>query len=177
MSCDDKLTFTISQGIGKVIEAFDKGKVDSLIPKIGKAAVDILKKWWHMGRMTCVRITGDIWSPCGEESILVRVGKANINRDKRVLDIACGIGGPGRIIARHYGCMVIGIDMDGETIEVARALTKLEGLENLVSYEVGDRAHLPCDDYSFDIVYCIQNPCPIIAFFSVPQFVRLIDSR
>ena len=78
MSCDNKLTFTISQGIGKVIEAFDKGKVDSLIPKIGKATVDILKKWWHMGRMTCVRITGDIWSPCGEESILVRVGKANI---------------------------------------------------------------------------------------------------
>ncbi len=153
MNCEQKASFTISPGIKKVIEAFDKGRIDSLIPKMGKTAVDILKKWWHWGRMTGVRITGDIWSPCGKHSILAQASKADINQNKRVLDIACGIGGPGRILARHYGCRIIGVDIDSESIEVAKALTKLEGLENFMSFEVGDRIHLPYDDHSFNVVW------------------------
>ena len=153
MGNNQKANFTISPGIEKVIKVFDKENVDSLVPEMGKTSVDILKKWWHMGRMTGVRITGDIWSPCGEDSILTQAEKSNINRDKRVLDIACGIGGPGRILARHYGCKVTGIDLDSEAIEVAKGLTKLEKLENLVSFEAGDRACLPYNDDSFDIVW------------------------
>ena len=153
MSNDQRVSFTISPGIKKVIEAFDKDEVDSLVPEMGKTAVDILKKWWYMGRMTAVRITGDIQSPCGEYSILAQAEKADINRDKKLLDIACGIGGPGRILARHYGCRIIGVDIDSESIEVARALTKLEGLEDFMLFEVGDRIHLPYDDHSFDIVW------------------------
>ena len=136
-----------------MLEAYDSDTLDTLLPEMGERAVAIWKKWWNRGKLTAVRFSGDIWSPCGEDSIIRQASKADFTSERKVLDIACGIGGPARILAKHYGCHVTGLDIDAETIEVAQALTRLEGLTHLLTFEVGDRSDLPYEDASFDIVW------------------------
>ena len=145
--------FTISPGIGRVIEAYDNGRLDELVPEMGEVAVHLLRTWWPLGRMTAVRFTGDIWGPADEATILAQAEKADLGKGTNVLDIACGIGGPGRILARHYGCKVTGVDIDAGTIEVATGLARLEGLTDLVSYQLADKALLPFPDNAFDVVW------------------------
>lgn len=153
MSKPSKTIFTISPGIAKVLDAHDSGTLDLLVPEMGERAVAIRKKWWHGGKLTAVRFTGDIWSPCDEESIITQASKADFTSDKKILDIACGIGGPARILAKRYRCHVTGLDIDDNAIEMARALTCLEDLSDLVTFEVSDRSHLPYEQDSFDIVW------------------------
>src|SRR4051812_43771279 len=38
-----------------------------------------------------------------------------------VLDLCCGIAGPGRFITRELGCAYLGVDSSSSAIEIARA--------------------------------------------------------
>ena len=55
-----------------------------------------------------------------------------------LLDIGSGIGGPARYFASRFGCRVTGIDLTPEFCDVARHLTQLLGLEDRITFEVGD---------------------------------------
>ena len=46
--------------------------------------------------------------------------RAGIGPGVSVLDLCCGIGGPGRAIARELGCDYLGVDTDSSAIEIAR---------------------------------------------------------
>ncbi len=124
-----------------------------MTPEMGEQAVAIWEKWWNRGKLTAVRFTGDIFAPCSDENIITQASKADITNAMAVLDIACGIGGPARILARHYGCYVTGMDIDAEAIEMAKALTRLEGIADLLTFRVGDRSRLPFESGSFDVVW------------------------
>jgi SAM-dependent methyltransferase len=63
-----------------------------------------------------------------------------------VLDVGCGMGGPGRFLADRFGCTVLGTDLLALRVEVADALTARTGLADRVSYRVGDATRLPVDD-------------------------------
>ncbi len=70
---------------------------------------------------------------------------------KRVLDIGCG----GSFLAEEFarlGCQVVGVDPSAASLETARAHARISDLD--IAYRVGVGEHLPCDDESFDIVYC-----------------------
>ena len=54
----------------------------------------------------------------GEIQALARV--AGIDRGVTVLDVCCGVAGPGRFITRELGCDYLGVDLDASAIEVAR---------------------------------------------------------
>ncbi len=71
----------------------------------------------------------------------------------RVLDLGCGIGGPARYMAAAFGCTVTGVDLSREFIDAASYLTKRCGLEDRVTFEVGDAAHLPFGPGAFDTVF------------------------
>jgi SAM-dependent methyltransferase len=45
---------------------------------------------------------------------------ADIGPDTGLLDLCCGIAGPGRLIARESGCRYLGVDADARAIEIAR---------------------------------------------------------
>lgn len=72
---------------------------------------------------------------------------------QRVLDLGCGVGGPARFLAREYGCRVSGLELVASYCEAARVLTKLTGLNNLVSFHQGDMRAIPFADASFDCVW------------------------
>lgn len=72
-------------------------------------------------------------------------------RGKKALDVGCG----GGLLAEEFarlGCVVTGIDPSEPTLETARRHASDSGLQ--INYQVGAGESLPCEDSSFDIVYC-----------------------
>jgi ubiquinone/menaquinone biosynthesis C-methylase UbiE len=70
-----------------------------------------------------------------------------------LLDIGCGLGGPSRFFARHYGCRVTGVDLSEEYVITAGALARRVALDARVSYRVASALALPFPDNSFDAAY------------------------
>ena len=48
-------------------------------------------------------------------------GRAGIAPGVSVLDLCCGVAGPGRLIAAELGCTYLGVDYSASAIEIARA--------------------------------------------------------
>ncbi len=78
--------------------------------------------------------------------------EVNLNHS-RVLDVGCGLGGPSRMLAEKYHCMVTGIDLNREYIRTATGLSKLVGLQDRTEYIHSDALDLPFQDGSFDVVW------------------------
>ena len=74
-------------------------------------------------------------------------------KNKQVLDVGCGIGGPCRMLADEFGCRATGIDLSEEFVRTAKMLSELVGLEDQTSFVYGDATNLPFDDRSFDLVW------------------------
>jgi SAM-dependent methyltransferase len=54
----------------------------------------------------------------GEIRALAR--RAGIASGASVLDLCCGVGGPGRLITRELGCTYLGVDSSSSAVEIAR---------------------------------------------------------
>ena len=75
----------------------------------------------------------------------------------RVLDVACGSGGPALGLARTTGAMVVGVDVNGHAVQTADELARRDGLADLAQFVEADAARpLPFADGSFDAVVCID---------------------
>jgi SAM-dependent methyltransferase len=85
------------------------------------------------------------------EAYLDRLGLDNASE---VLDHGCGTGVAARAVARRAGfhCRVLGVDPSAPMIEAARRLAAEAGLEDRLSFEVGDGHKLAAADASFDAV-------------------------
>jgi sarcosine/dimethylglycine N-methyltransferase len=73
-----------------------------------------------------------------------------IGPDTTVLDLCSGMGGTSRYLAYRYGATVLGVDLTESRVAGACRLTELVGLQDKVSYRVGDAAHLDLDSGSVD---------------------------
>jgi ubiquinone/menaquinone biosynthesis C-methylase UbiE len=85
-----------------------------------------------------------------------------------ILDIGSGIGGPARYVASRFGCRVTGIDLTPEFCAVAAHLTRLLGLDQRVTFEVGDALAMPFPDASFAGAYSMNvsmNIADKLAFY------------
>jgi ubiquinone/menaquinone biosynthesis C-methylase UbiE len=74
-----------------------------------------------------------------------------IDKDKRVLDIACGKGTTSILIAKKFGCKVVGIDISPELIEEAKFLARKSKVGHLLEFKVADAISLPFNDDEFDV--------------------------
>lgn len=75
----------------------------------------------------------------------------------RLLDVACGSGGPTLRIARHSGCSVHGIDVHEQAVAEARARAAADGFGGRASFDCVDgTGPLPFADASFDAVTCVD---------------------
>lgn len=73
--------------------------------------------------------------------------------DQHLLDIGCGIGGPARWIATHFGCRITGIDLTEDFCTAARSLNAATGLADRVTIVHGNALALPFADATFDMAY------------------------
>jgi SAM-dependent methyltransferase len=71
----------------------------------------------------------------------------------RIIDVGCGIGGPARALAHHYGCRVSGVDLTEEFCSVGRMLTERTRLGEMVEIHHADAVDLPFEDSSFDVAW------------------------
>lgn len=75
----------------------------------------------------------------------------------RVLDVACGAGGPALRFARAAGCAVVGIDLNAQAIATATVLADEQGLSERARFACHDAGRpLPFPDGAFDAVVCID---------------------
>jgi SAM-dependent methyltransferase len=56
------------------------------------------------------------------DEILRLARYAGVCADASVLDVCCGIAGPGRHIVAEFGCRYLGVDYSASAIEIARSL-------------------------------------------------------
>lgn len=91
-----------------------------------------------------------------------------IDASSLVLDVCCGLGGPARYLAQHYGCRAEGIDLTASRVAGAKRLTKLVGLSERVAFRTANALDNPFPDQSFDVVIGQE------AWVHVPDKPRLI---
>lgn len=85
------------------------------------------------------------------------IGRLQLREDARLLDVACGRGGPALRIARLTGCTVTGIDINEQAIATATASANHQGLAERASFAQMDAGQpLPFDDGTFDAITCID---------------------
>ena len=89
---------------------------------------------------------------------------AALQPGERVLDVGCGTGVVARVAAQHVGAtgQVIGLDLNGEMLAVARALPPVPGAS--ITWQDGSVAAMPFADMAFDVVFCQQG----LQFFPEP---------
>ena len=73
-------------------------------------------------------------------------------KDKRILDIGCGIGGPAMEMASVHGAELVGIDLEAPLIERARRRASTRELADRCQFQTVTAGSLPFEDNSFDIV-------------------------
>ena len=73
-----------------------------------------------------------------------------------LLDVGCGLGGASRYFATEHGCRVTGIDLTGEYVNVAEALSRRIGLGDRISYRQASALALPFADSVFDGAYMLH---------------------
>ena len=80
-----------------------------------------------------------------------------LSAGKKLLDVACGAGGPALRIATASGCSVAGVDIHEKAVETAQGLAKERGLESRVEFRAADASiGFPFHDASFDAITCID---------------------
>lgn len=89
----------------------------------------------------------------GQQATVALAEATGITADDRVLDVGCGIGGPARLLARRYGCPVVGVDLTQEFCDVAADLNRRVGLDDRVEIRRADALDLPCGDGEFSVVW------------------------
>jgi ubiquinone/menaquinone biosynthesis C-methylase UbiE len=95
------------------------------------------------------------WTTKAELEMICR--SLRLDKGRRLLDVACGAGGPARFVARASACSLVGVDNSEGAIATATRLAGEDGLEDRVTFQVADAAtRLPFGDSSFDGLLCID---------------------
>jgi arsenite methyltransferase len=88
----------------------------------------------------------------GIQATEVLVQLCHIDRDKYVLDVGCGVGVTPCLIAKRYGCRVMGVDISPRMVERSQERAAREKLTGLVEFRVADAQDLPFETNVFDAV-------------------------
>jgi phosphoethanolamine N-methyltransferase len=92
-------------------------------------------------------------SPGGAAELARMLGDVSARR-RAVLDLGCGLGGYDALLVRDHGAAhVTGVDIDGASIEAARARIRAEGLQEAVTFRHVAPGPLPVAAESFDMVF------------------------
>lgn len=95
------------------------------------------------------------WLTADEQDLFL--GWLALSPESRLLDIACGSGGPTLRIATRTGCTVQGVDVHEQAIVAARARAGQEGLADRAAFERLDAGRpLPFPDAAFDGLICVD---------------------
>lgn len=99
--------------------------------------------------------------------ILTLATRAGIAPGVSVLDLCCGVAGPGRLITRELGCTYLGVDVDSAAVAIAR-----DHAGNLACrFEVARVPPIPSG--SFDVVLLLET---MLAFPDKESLLHRVSS-
>jgi SAM-dependent methyltransferase len=76
----------------------------------------------------------------------------HIEEGTYLLDVGCGAGATPCLIAKRYGCRVVGVDISAKMVDRSRERAKREAIADRVEFRVADAQDLPFEDNLFDVV-------------------------
>ena len=102
-----------------------------------------------------------------------------LTSESRVLDVACGAGGPSLALVERTCCSLTGLDIEREGIARANAAAMKRHLADRATFAVADcGARLPFQDEMFDAVLCIDSiPHFRDRFDALAEWARLLRKR
>jgi SAM-dependent methyltransferase len=97
----------------------------------------------------------DIQNPTSAEKIRLLGEALGLDVDSRVLDVACGRGGPPLILAREFGCHVVGVERSSEFASAARVRVAAAGLTRHIEILEQDAATFGPGRGEWDAALCL----------------------
>lgn len=94
-------------------------------------------------------------NPTSEAKVLGLGRDTELGPGKRVLDMGCGKGEPACLLAREYGCEVVGVDFEPTFLEEAVARAKELGVEQLCTFIEKMGAEYEIEPEGFDVVMAL----------------------
>jgi SAM-dependent methyltransferase len=86
------------------------------------------------------------------------VSRLEVRPAARLLDVACGSGGPSLHVVRLTGCQVVGVELYEEAVREGTRLAQEAGLDERASFlHANASERLPFEDGSFDAILCIDS--------------------
>ena len=102
----------------------------------------------------------------GAKSVKEAIKLLKISRNKRVLEIGAGWGGPSRVIAAEASSQVVALELQKDFHEVGSTLTEMCGLSSKVSHILGDFLEADFKTSEFDFVVSW------LALYHIPKRVK-----
>jgi SAM-dependent methyltransferase len=85
------------------------------------------------------------------------VAQLELSREARLLDVACGSGGPALHIAMSAGCGVVGVDLYEEAVANGARMARESGLEKRAVFLQADAGRvLPLKGKAFHAIICVD---------------------
>ena len=95
------------------------------------------------------------WLTAPEQDMFL--GWLELSTKKKLLDVACGSGGPTLRIAASTGCFVVGVDLHEQAISTANSLAAQRNLKNRAEFRlVNASERLPFPEAHFDAITCVD---------------------
>ncbi len=109
----------------------------------------------------------------GQESFMTRseilsvARRAGIGPGVSVLDLCCGVAGPGRLVTTELGCAYLGVDRDAGAVSLARE----RSTDLTCRFQVGEVPPIPSGP--FDVVLLLET---MLAFSDKDTLLRQVSS-
>jgi SAM-dependent methyltransferase len=87
----------------------------------------------------------------GRAATLTVARHAGVSPGDRVLDVGAGIGGPARVLGRHFDSQVTALDPTARFCALGEELTRRARLADRVTFVLGDAREMPFAAGSFDV--------------------------
>ena len=108
--------------------------------------------WWPW---EVIERDHEIQNPTSPEKVLRLGDYLRLTSESRVLDVACGKGGPARILADAYGCRIDAVEIRPGFAEIAREQAQVAGLGSLIDVQTADASALEIEREAFDAALCL----------------------
>jgi ubiquinone/menaquinone biosynthesis C-methylase UbiE len=94
----------------------------------------------------------DMLHPGGVKKTDELAEMCRITKNQEVLDVGCGYGKTACYLVKKYECRVTGIDVSKRMIEGSKINAEKEGVEDFVTFEIGNAENICFNNEIFDVV-------------------------
>lgn len=97
----------------------------------------------------------DLQNPTSREKIRLLGEWLRLGADTKVLDIACGRGGPALVLASTFGCRITGVEQASEFVAAARERISAAGFDDLIEVVQSDAREWQLEAGQWDVALCL----------------------